>query len=1062
VSTPAAADDPLVVAAARDIEGPSPVTAALASAVLPYPGLRPFERREADIFFGRETQVDAMIDRLGRHRLLVVTGSSGCGKSSLVRAGLLEALETGLFAKAGPGWSFATLRPGAYPMTELAAALLNALGDASTPDHVALRRAGLERGPLSLIEELRERPLPDGCNLLILVDQFEELFRYRNLAGREEAEAFVALLLASAAQVRAPIYVVLTMRSDFLGRCAEFDGLAEAVSDAQYLCPRLSRDQIRSAIEGPAEVFGGKVEPRLAARIVNDMGTDPDQLPLMQHALMRLWELAQARNPSSPELRLEGYEAEGGIKGSLSRHADEILAEITRDLPDSAETARRLFCLFVEGEGENAVRRLATVAQAIEVTGKPLGEIAAVADPFRAPGRSLLMPPLERTLDRDTVLDISHESLIRQWQTLKEWVRAETASAEQYREIERRAHRWAERSAGFLDGIDLDLGLAWREHVLPTFGWAARYGGDFALAMRFLDESRARRDAADAERREQERRVIAAEEAVERQRIEAEAEQRRGALIAAEERASAADRLARRTRVGLLVLSVLLIIAAGLAWWGFDSAREARHQRAEADRQAVIAKEAAEEAKQQKAVAEDAANEAERQKTAAENTANIAENRLAEAQLNQSRFLTEKAQEALRDGQLELGELVALSALPLHTDPPDRPLWLPAASALAEARARDQQRAVLEGHTGSVHSAGFSPDGTRVVTASNDNTARLWDAKTGAALAVLKGHTDSVNSAGFSPDGARVVTASNDKTARLWGVWPLLTTDTVAYAQIVALRVLSKDEQASLFLTEADPAPDQERVTKSADDPNAMCDRLAGDPLDPHKGAPGVQFDEIDGEKAVPACRASVEAAPGEPHFSYQLGRALLRADKRDEAVALIRVAAEKSYPSAQRTLGDLYENATGVAKDDAQALLLYRQAAEGGYAPAFSKEGRLYWEGIGTEADHAEAVAWFKRGADHGDPFSHQRLAELYEIGGDQLPQNLEKALFHHAIETNLFEAAGYTTGAAIARARRGSLARALPPETAVRVAREAAAWQPNGLKTPAKGGSAPGPRSD
>jgi TPR repeat protein len=352
--------------------------------------------------------------------------------------------------------------------------------------------------------------------------------------------------------------------------------------------------------------------------------------------------------------------------------------------------------------------------------------------------------------------------------------------------------------------------------------------------------------------------------------------------------------------------------------------------------------------------------------------------------------------------------------------------------------------AVLKGHTGSVKGAGFSPDGARVVTASSDNTARLWDAKTGASLAVLKGHTDSVFSAGFSPDGTRIVTASSDETARLWAAWLLLTADTVAYAQIAALRDLSEDERASLFLTEADPAPDQEHATKSAEDPSAMCDRLAGDPFDPHIGAPGVQFDEIDAEKAVSACRAAVETAPGEPRFRYQLGRALLRTDKRDEGAALVRAAAEKSYPSAQRTLGDLYENAIGVAKDDAQALLLYRQAAEGGYAPAFFDEGRLYWEGIGTEADHAEAVRWFMRGADHADPDSHRRLAELYEIGGDQLPQNLERALLQHAIETNLFDATGYTTEAAIARARRGSIARALPPEAAVRIAREAATWRP------------------
>jgi WD40 repeat protein len=656
--------------------------------------LRPFERDEADIFFGRETRVDAMLDRLARLRLLVVTGGSGCGKSSLVRAGLLEALETGLLAAAGPVWRFATLRPGSHPMTELAAALLEAPGNPHTRDDVPLRRARFEGGPLSLIEELSERPLRDNGNLLILVDQFEELFRYQGLAGREEAEAFVGLLLASAGQGLVPIYVVLTMRSDFLGRCAEFVGLAEAVSDTQYLCPRLSRDQIRSAIEGPAQVFGGRVEPRLAARIVNDMGTDPDQLPLMQHVLIRLWERARARAPNAPELRLDDYDAEGGIKGSLSRHADEILAEVTREIPVRAETARRLFCLLTEGEGENAVRRLTEVAEVVEVTGKPLDEIAAVADPFRAPGRSLLMPALDLRLAPDTVLDISHESLIRQWQALRDWVRAEAGSAEQYREIERRARRWDAGSAAFLDGVDLDVALAWREREHPTAAWAARYGGDFVLTMRFLDESRSGRDRLLRE--------------------------------AAEERAAAAKRLAER---------------------------------------------------------------------------------LAEAQLYQSRFLAEKSREALRDEQPETAKLIALAALPSDFSAPDRPVWFPAVSALAEAHSRDRQRAVLHGHTGSVFSAAFSPDGAQVVTASQDNTARLWGAKTGASLAVLQGHTGSVTSAAFGHDGAWVVTASQDNTARLW--------DAAMGASLAVLR----GHMASV--TSAAFSPDGARVVTASQDNTA-------------------------------------------------------------------------------------------------------------------------------------------------------------------------------------------------------------------------------------------------
>jgi formylglycine-generating enzyme required for sulfatase activity len=456
----------------------------------PYPGLRAFERDEADIFFGRERQVDAMIDRLARYRLLAVTGASGCGKSSLVRAGLLEALEMGLLTDAGPLWRFAIMRPREHPMAELVAALLEALGGDTSMEASALRRAALDRGPLSLVEELRERPLSERANLLVLVDQFEELFRYQDLSSHEEAEAFVALLLATAGQRELPIYIVLTMRSDFFGECARFEGLAEAVCESIYLCPRLSRDQIIATIEGPARVFGGRVEPALVAHIANDMGVDPDQLPLMQHALMRLWEEALLRDRATPLLRLDDYLAAGGLKASLSHHADEILAEVARDTPERARIARQLFCLLTEGQGQRAVRRLAPVAEVAAVSQQPIEEVRRVADAFRAPGRSLLTPPPEVLLTADTVLDISHESLIRQWDALKEWKHREAESVRGYREAERNIERWIAGQAALWQAPELRALLDWRTQDSPNAAWAARYGSDFGLMDKLLERSR--------------------------------------------------------------------------------------------------------------------------------------------------------------------------------------------------------------------------------------------------------------------------------------------------------------------------------------------------------------------------------------------------------------------------------------------------------------------------------------------------------------------------------------------------------------------------------------------
>ena len=198
-------------------------------------------------------------------------------------------------AEVGSRWRICELRPGDRPLGRLARNLASPdiLGAERTSRRSdGIMEATLRRGPLGLIEIVRgAEALKGHANLLVLVDQFEEIFRYRDRITADEADAFVALLLASAGQTEVPIYVVITMRSDYLGECAVFHGLPEAVSDSQYLTPRLTREDLELAIAGPARVFGGQVEPKLLNRLINDFGTDPDQLPLLQHALARLWSL---------------------------------------------------------------------------------------------------------------------------------------------------------------------------------------------------------------------------------------------------------------------------------------------------------------------------------------------------------------------------------------------------------------------------------------------------------------------------------------------------------------------------------------------------------------------------------------------------------------------------------------------------------------------------------------------------------------------------------------------------------------------------------------------------
>src|SRR5262245_37164299 len=314
--------------------------AAIAFPSNPFVGLRPFYSSEALLFFGRGAQTVELMRRLHRDHFIAVVGSSGCGKSSLVRAGLIPKLRAGFLTEDRDQWLVAVMKPGDAPLRNLAAALIEAIpAGGDVEDCAEAIRAG---GAQAVIEQLSPSLAHSDANLLLLVDQFEEIIRFGVESGkpeqRAEAEDFVSIMLALAEQRRLPIYVVMTMRSDFLGDCDHFHGLPEAMNRGQYLVPRLTRQQRQQAIEGPIRLFGASISPRLLDRALNDVGDKSDQLPVMQHALMRTWEewgrwgdeatgrddnpQSPSPNPQSDQVDLPHYEAAGGIKSALSKDAE--------------------------------------------------------------------------------------------------------------------------------------------------------------------------------------------------------------------------------------------------------------------------------------------------------------------------------------------------------------------------------------------------------------------------------------------------------------------------------------------------------------------------------------------------------------------------------------------------------------------------------------------------------------------------------------------------------------------------------------------------------------------
>lgn len=488
----------------------------------PYPGLRPFQADEIHLFFGRDAQRAELLRRLRDARFLAVIGGSGSGKSSLVRAGLLPGLHGGLMGDSAAAWRIADLRPGRDPIGNLVAALdkPGVLRDAGLgDDDMSFTDATLRRSSLGLVSAVREARLPAHERVLVLVDQFEELFRV--LDAREgsqveaDANAFVALLLEAAAQTELPIYIVLTMRSDFLGECARFQGLPEAINDGQYLIPRMTREQRREAIVGPAAVHGAALAPALLNRLLNDVGDNPDQLPLLQHALMRTWDLWAARADHGDTIELADYERTGGMGKALSRHANSVFAGFVRrpgagpSAPRKALVERVFRSLVSVGRNGRPVRRLATLGEIAAAAGAPLADVAAVVEDFRAPGHSFLMPPPGEPLEAGTTIDITHESLIRNWTRLIGWYQREAESGQTFVRLASTAALHAQNTAGLWREPELDVGLRWRDAQRPTAAWAERYAPNFAQAMDFLDDSAQERARALALREIRRRRRVA-------------------------------------------------------------------------------------------------------------------------------------------------------------------------------------------------------------------------------------------------------------------------------------------------------------------------------------------------------------------------------------------------------------------------------------------------------------------------------------------------------------------------------------------------------------------------
>ncbi len=449
----------------------------------PFAGLAAFQEADADRFFGRDRDIEQIVTELRNRPLVAVVGSSGVGKSSLVRAGVIPALK-----RSGEGWDACVMRPGRSPLAALAsvlaqlAATTRVTGDSgSEPALPALpalsdSAAHVTLGPL--IERLRTEPGYLGARLrarassklrriLVFVDQFEELYTLGVPA--DERSAFLACLAAVADDAASPLRVILSMRSDFLDRLTEDRHLSAEITRGLVLLPTVGREGLREVLTRPLESYEFRFEsPALVERMVDALDATSGALPLLQFTAARLWDL---RDTERRLLTEASYEQLGGVAGALATHADAVLAGMSSPRQALARTV---------------LERLVTPERTRDLVSlgelRTLGRDPDIVDDIVQHLVAMRLVVIESGAEgADHTVELVHESLIDRWPTLARWLDENQEDAAFVARLRSASHEWEKHQH--------DEGLLWRGATSRAAQlWHVRYRGNLPGRERaFLD-----------------------------------------------------------------------------------------------------------------------------------------------------------------------------------------------------------------------------------------------------------------------------------------------------------------------------------------------------------------------------------------------------------------------------------------------------------------------------------------------------------------------------------------------------------------------------------------------
>jgi WD40 repeat protein len=721
-----------IAAVSDDVESSQPTLDA------PYRGLAPLTAADADVFLGREREVEGFLNRLRTEPLLVVVGPSGAGKSSFLRAGVVPSL--------GESFHAIVMRPGARPLAAL---------------RTKLERLGISTNDLTRVEDAEEIAARVQAvaaardeTIVLAIDQFEEAFTLG--CDRDERAAFFAWLARIAATPSDPARVVLTLRDDYLAQLQGEGGFERRLTHALELLTTPDQAGLRRILVEPARRAGFAFETdALVDQMVHAVNGRPGALPLLSFAASKLWEL---RDVESRTLTAAAYEAMGGVAGALAQHGEAVLEEMG---PRQRMLVREVFRRLITAEGTRATTRYDELLAVLGADESAREVVERLVD-----SRLLLIAEGE---DGATYVEVIHEALLSAWPRLVEWQR-EDAAGNRFRDRVRvAAQQWAAHGR--------PRGLLWRDELVEDYRrWRLQHPG----ALTPSEEAFGKASLAERNRGRRLRAAVmffvttaaivtsyvAWQQGVARKAAQAATVKAQHALLQAQEADHHAEQSGLRARDAARLAAARSYVedpTTQLALLRDVESSEPPPDWAAQARTALHAGIAS------------VVFTADPQRGVVAVAFSPDGRRIASA----SRDGTVHVWTADGSGETTVlrghnpaftGELVAGGGVSFSPD--GRRIASGSIDQTVCVWDVDGSSAplVLRGHTSSVSGVSFSPDGKRIASSSWDRTVRVWNADGSGTPLVLRGHTKAVSGVSFSPDGKRLASISEDGTVRVWNV----------------------------------------------------------------------------------------------------------------------------------------------------------------------------------------------------------------------------------------------------------------------------------------------------